>query len=204
MITHKDVWDIFNPRYYYLTEKMQAEVYYLISNLVNEGILSLEMERAHRPVDLELSPPAKDSTEHQILKGIGAYLLKTLGETNVKFEYKYCDVYGLDLKIRIECGQTLGDRLFESLIKHEKDSEFWVLQSYTISSLGNYDLFKFKYNPNKYKDLLDIFNNHTKNKIKYKERHVKYPEYWEPVFGVIEHPFKDPEEVILESLERFQ
>jgi len=60
MITHKDVWNIFDPLIYDTVEKMHDDTHYVISELVTEGILSLEMERVDHPIDLEFAPPKKE------------------------------------------------------------------------------------------------------------------------------------------------
>lgn len=201
LITHEAIWSIFDPLIYSTVEKTQDDDYYIIAELVKKEILSLEMERMESPLDLEFAPPARDTFEHQVKKGIGAYLLKKLGETKVSFEHRRCDVYGHDLKIRIECGHTLGDRLFDSLIKQERDTEFWVIQYYSIPNLGNSNLFKFKYDPNKHQELLDFFHEHAEMKRQYKEKHGCYPEFWSHVFGVIKYPFKDPRDALRNQFE---
>jgi len=205
IVTHRDVWNIFDPLIYDMVEKMYDDTHYVISELVNQGILSLEMERADHPIDLEFAPPKRDTIEHQILKGLGAHLLKELGETKVRFEYKRCDVYGHDLKIRIECGHTRGVRLLDSLFgPYNQDNEFWVLPYGRIQSLGNCNLFKFKFNPNKAQEFKNHRQNHVKRMLDYKQEHGHYPEFWNSVLGVIESPFKSPEEALREQVRYFE
>lgn len=205
MITHKDVWNIFDPLIYDLVEKIHDDTHYVISELINEGILSLEMERVDHLIDLEFAPPKRDTVEHQILKGLGAHLLKELGETKVSFEYKRCDVYGHDLKIRIECGHTRGVRLLDSLLNlDDDDNEFWVLQHGRVQSLGNNNLFKFKFNPDKSQEFKDHTINHLQRMSEYKEKYGHYPEFWNSVFGVVIFPFKSPEEALREQIRYFE
>ena len=195
MITHQNVWSIFDPLIYDIGEKMYDGSYYDIAKLVNEGILSLKMDKVDHPVDLEIAPPDRDTTDHQILRGLGAYLLRKLGETKVSYKHKRCDVYGHNLKIRIECGHTLGERLFIYLF-NQKDNEFWLLQYYNILSLKNCNLFMFKFNASKNEEFKEHVRNYKKQVFDYYEKHGRNPEFWDPTLGVIKYPFKDPEEAL--------
>ena len=200
MITHNDVWSIFDPLIYYLGEKMHDGSYYDIAELVNEEILSLKMEKVSHPEDLEIAPPDRDTPGHQILKGLGAYLLKKLGETRVDYKHRAFDVCGHDLKIRIECGHTLGKRLFMSLFS-DKDNEFWVLQYYEVPNLNNCNLFKFMFNSEKDEEFKEHARNYKKKVFDFFEKHGRNPTFWDPAIGVIKYPFKDPKEALREQFQ---
>ena len=167
---------------------------------MNEEILSLKMEKVSHPEDLEIAPPDRDTPGHQILKGLGAYLLKKLGETRVDYKHRAFDVCGHDLKIRIECGHTLGKRLFMSLFS-DKDNEFWVLQYYEVPNLNNCNLFKFMFNSEKDEEFKEHARNYKKKVFDFFEKHGRNPTFWDPAIGVIKYPFKDPKEALREQFQ---
>ena len=144
--------------------------------------------------DYKPAPQKRDTYKHQLLKGLGAKILENMGETNVEFEYKRYDVFGHDLKIRIECGHTKGVRLFDLLPLPYEDamSEFWVLRYHYINLKNN--LFKFKPNLNKLKDFETYIKNHMKKNNEYEEKRGSYPQYWNPELGHNLTPFVDPKE----------
>jgi len=109
---------------------------------------------------------------------------------------KNYDVFGHDLKIRIECGHTKGKRIFDllPLPYEEVMSEFWVLRYHYIGIKNN--LFKFKPNLDKLKDFENYIKNHMKKNNEYKEKHGSYPEYWNPELSHKLTPFVDPKDAI--------
>lgn len=192
-MTSPEICNIFDPIYFGRIERMYDDSYFIIAELVNLDILFLNEESVNI-TDYEPAPPKGDRYQHQLLKGLGEKLLQNMGETNVEFEYKNYDVYGHDLKIRIECGHTKGVRLFDLLpIPYESNiSEFWVLRYHYVGIKNN--LFKFKPNLNKLKDFEDYIKNHMKKNHEYMEKHGSYPEFWNPELGHKLTPFVDPKD----------
>jgi len=103
--------------------------YHIIADLVNHGRL-IFLKEEHLVPDLENAPANRnESGNHLFLKAVGAYLLRQKGETQIEYEYANYDVYGLNLMIRVECGQTPGSRLLTSFFETvPRDvNEFWTI-----------------------------------------------------------------------------
>jgi len=193
--TSPEICDIFDPLYYGYVERMYDDSYFIITELVNLDILFIKEESVDI-TDYKPAPPKRDTYKHQLLKGLGAKILENMGETNVEFEYKNYDVFGHDLKIRIECGHTKGTRIFDllPLPYEEVMSEFWVLRYHYIGIKNN--LFKFKPNLDKLKDFENYIKNHMKKNNEYEEKHGSYPEYWNPELSHKLTPFVNPKDAI--------
>jgi hypothetical protein len=190
-----EICDIFEPLYYGRIERMYDDSYHIIAELLNLDILSFA-EESTNITDYKPAPPKSDTYKHQLLKGLGAKILENMGETNVEFEYKNYDVFGHELKIRIECGHTKGKRIFYLLpLPYEKVmSEFWVLRYHYVGIKNN--LFKFKPNLDKLKEFENYIKNHIKKNNEYKEKHGNYPEFWNPELGHKLTPFVDSKDAI--------
>lgn len=109
---------------------------------INNGILTLEVEDI-RILDLELPPKQGRETDHRQLKANAGKLLSEMGEDKVTYERRdyFIDVFGESLKIRVECGNTYGKRLYDTLWMTK---EFWVLQYPYEKGISH--LYKFNIN----------------------------------------------------------
>ena len=117
--------DLFSPRGRNFLTLIFDKSYEMIASDIEKGVISLFKES----IDIkQLEIPKKRGSEtshHRLLKANAAKLLTDLGEDTIEFEgVDFSDVFGEKLKIRVECGQTDGVRLYRSLWTAK---EFWLL-----------------------------------------------------------------------------
>ena len=128
-MTYKTIKHVFRNQYDVLSRYLGYPLCVDTARLIDDGLLLMKTEK-YRVAPSVLSTVKKrenESPQHIMLKEVGRQLLCEAGETRPEFEYNYFDVYGHDLKIRVECGTTPIDRLKGFLHKIDDLNEFWVL-----------------------------------------------------------------------------
>jgi len=137
---------VFNPRE---KEKYRFKEYLSIYKKIKRKI-TIKMPDEKIPIDINIKPAPRssDSRPHQILKANVEKKLRENKKMTSTFETANFDVYAEKGGIVVECGQTDGRKLLDSIenvFSNIKNiNEFWVLDFYDHEQ--NSMLYKFKIN----------------------------------------------------------
>jgi len=137
---------VFNPRE---KEKYRFKEYLSIYKKIKRKII-IKMPDKTIPIDINIKPARKrsDSKRHQILKANVEQIIRKDKKMTCTFETDNFDVYAEQGGIVVECGQTDGRKLLDSIenvfTNIKNINEFWVLDFYDHEK--NSMLSKFRIN----------------------------------------------------------